>query len=147
MASDYSHAINELLGGEMSAVETYNLALKKTFDEHTRESLSCCRASHVDRVEKLKQCVIDAGGKPNENREPWDIFAALVEHDDVTDQDALAALEELEAEQLFQYEVKRENAPPSLNRILSSALLPAQQDTHLILSVLSMDATASKPRQ
>jgi hypothetical protein len=55
--------------------------------------------------------------------------------------DALALLEQLEAERLVQYEAQREIAPPIVNTILVSELLPAQHQTHLIISTLLKDAS------
>lgn len=141
MSTEFSHEFNTLLGGEISAVETYDLAMKCDFDGNTIESLNSCRASHAERVEKLNECVVETGGKPTTSSGPWGAFAALVQNSASSPHDALALLEQLEAERLVQYEAQREIAPPIVNTILVSELLPAQHQTHLIISTLLKDVS------
>lgn len=97
MSTEFSHEFNTLLGGEISAVETFDLAMKRDFDSQTLECLNSCRASHALRVEKLTQCVIDTGGTPSTGSGPWGAFAALMQNSASSTHDALALLEQLEA--------------------------------------------------
>jgi len=143
MSTECSHEFNTLLGGELSAVETYDLAIKRDFDGNTLECLNSCRASHAFRVEKLKQCVVETGGNPSTSSGPWGAFAALVQNSASSAHDALALLEQLEAERLVQYEAQREIAPPMVNTLIVGELLPAQHETHLIISALLKDASPS----
>jgi len=136
MSTEFSNEFNTLLGGEISAVETYDLALKREFDGRTVDCLNECRASHASRVEKLTKCVIETGGNPSTGSGPWGTFASLIQNSASSAHDALALLEQLEAERLVQYESAREIAPPIVNVILAGELLPAQHQTHLVLSVL-----------
>jgi hypothetical protein len=141
MSTEFSHEFNTLLGGEISAVETYDLAIKRDFDSNTLECLHSCRDSHIDRVNKLNQYVVDAGGKPSASSGPWGAFAAMVQDTASTGYDALALLEQLEAERLVQYEAQREIVPPIVGTVLVGELLPAQHQTHLLISALLKDAT------
>ena len=65
----------------------------------------------------------------------------MVQNSASSDHDALALLEQFEAERLVQYESQREIAPPQVNSILVSELLPAQHESHLVVSALLKDAT------
>ena len=58
-------ALNDLLRGELSAVETYDMALPLiTDDRMALADLRACRSSHQDRVDLLREAVIKAGGEP-----------------------------------------------------------------------------------
>ena len=57
-------ALNELLRGEVSAVETYRQALEKLNGSPNRSQLEECRRSHEQRVAKLKEQVTRSGGQP-----------------------------------------------------------------------------------
>lgn len=135
MSTEYSHEFNSLLAGEISAVETYDLALKREYGAEYLEDLSRCRASHADRVALLTECVIKAGGNPNTGSGVWGAFDKLVQNSASTIHDALAQLEMLEAERLVQYESARTIVPPPVLAVLETDLLPAQHETHLIMSV------------
>jgi hypothetical protein len=141
MSTEYSNEFNTLLGGEISAVETYDLAMNKSFAGKTLECLSACRASHAKQVQRLTEMVIETGGTPSTGSGPWGAFAAMVQNSASSDHDALALLEQFEAERLVQYESQREIAPPQVNSILVSELLPAQHESHLVVSALLKDAT------
>jgi hypothetical protein len=134
MTTEFSHEFNSLLSGEISAVETYDLAMKRDFDGAMLENLNQCRASHCDRVKKLTEYVTAAGGTPGTGSGPWGAFNAFVQNTAGTPHDAMALLEQFEAERLVQYEAQKEIAPPPVLLVLVNELLPAQHETHLILS-------------
>lgn len=144
MSTEFSNEFNTLLGGEISAVETYDLAILKCVDSDIRESLQACRDSHMTRVEKLAECVAQTGGEPCTGSGPWGAFERMVQKTASNEHDALALLEEQEAERLVQYEAAREIAPPIVLTILSGELIPAQHQTHLVISTLLKDATPAK---
>ncbi len=141
MSTEYSHEFNSLLAGEISAVETYDLALKREYGAEFLEDLSKCRASHADRVAILTECVLEAGGKPNEGSGIWGAFEKLVQNSASTIHDALAQLELLEAERLVQYEKARTIVPQPVLQVIDASLLPAQHETHLIISMALKDLT------
>jgi len=134
MSTEYSHEFNSLLAGEISAVETYDLALKRDFGMDLIELLSKCRQSHMDRVDKLTEKVIETGGTPNEGSGPFGAFAKLVQNSQSTAHDALSQLELFEAERLVQYESAKEVAPDVVRNYLEVDLLPPQHETHLMVS-------------
>ncbi len=142
MNSEYVHEFNSLLSGEISAVETYDLALQKNFDGTMIQDLNKCRASHADRVTRLTQYVIDAGGKAASGSGPWGVFAAWAEKATGSEKIALSVLEQLEAERLVQYENQRTIVPKPVLIVIDEVLLPAQHETHLVLSSRLKEMTA-----
>ncbi len=134
MSTEYSHEFNSLLAGEISAVEIYELALKRDFGGTMVECLSECRASHANRVSKLKQHVVEAGGTPTDSSGIWGGFDKLVQNSNSTAHDALVQLEMFEAERLVQYESAKEIVPEPVLTVLNDDLLPAQHETHLQVS-------------
>jgi uncharacterized protein (TIGR02284 family) len=73
------NALNALLRGEMSAVETYRQALAKLGDTKGAPQLRRIQDEHRDAVNVLRQHVIDHGGKPESTSGAWGAFASLVE--------------------------------------------------------------------
>jgi hypothetical protein len=69
-----------LLRGELSAVETYDMALPLIVDDRMAlADLRACRSSHQDRVDLLRDAVIKAGGEPVGSSGAWGAFARAVE--------------------------------------------------------------------
>jgi len=132
-------ALNTLLRGELSAVETYKQALDKLGEQfEARSALNVCLQSHQDRVQRLKQVVAMMGGTPSETAGPWGAFARLVEGTAKVfgSKAAIAALEEGEDHGLREYRTLVAKMDPTTRRTVIEELLPAQQETHDKLSVL-----------
>lgn len=75
-------ALNNLLRGEISAVETYQQSLSKfTQPEHSAQVnvLTRLRDEHERSVTTLRERVIAHGGTPVEGAGVWGVFANLVE--------------------------------------------------------------------
>lgn len=130
--------LNSFLRGEMSAVETYRMALDKLDQvSPARQQLLDNLASHEHRVALLRDAIITAGGQPATSSGPWGVFAKTIEGGAKVfgDKATIAALEEGEDHGLNDY--KRDlddlDAP---SRSLVSRLLPEQQQTHDRLSAL-----------
>jgi hypothetical protein len=136
MNEEYIGEFNALLAGEMSAVETYELALKNVDKEDIVQALMKCQKSHARRVDKLKACVLDMGGKPGGSAGVWGPFAALCQESAVSETAAIAALEESEAERLVQYEAQQKIVISPVIQVLQNDLLPEQHETHLTMSSL-----------
>ena len=68
--------------------------------------------------------------------------AALVQKSASSARDALALLEQFEAERLVQYESQQETVPPPVKTVLIGDLLRAQHETHLVISALMNDASS-----
>ena len=72
-------ALNELLRGELSAVETYDKALPAVEGQPAlRENLQACRSSHELRVETIRRAIVDIGGEPVHASGAWGVFAKTV---------------------------------------------------------------------
>lgn len=102
-------ALNGLLRGEISAVETYEQAIGKFKDpEHRTISnvLTRIRDEHHQTVATLRERVLAHGGTPSEGAGVWGVFANLVEGAAKLfgPQTALAALKQGELYGKEQYE-------------------------------------------
>lgn len=76
-----STALNSLLRGEMSAIETYRQALEKLAgsDEPGVADLRALQRDHRDAADALWHHIELHGGKPSEGSGPWGAFAKAVE--------------------------------------------------------------------
>lgn len=127
--------LNSFLRGELSAVETYRMALDKLDRmSPTRAELEACLASHHERVTALREAIIAIGGKPSDSSGPWGAFAKAVEGTAKVfgDKAAIAALEEGEDHGLRDYKGELDDTDLDFQSksLLMSRLLPAQQATH-----------------
>lgn len=141
MSNEFAEEFNTLLTGEISAVETYDLALQKATTGALVETLRSCRDSHATRVERLTSRVLDAGGEPARGAGIWGPLAAWSQKSVSEENDALALLEQAEAERLVQYEAGRELVKGPVLTFIETELLPAQHETHLALSALLKQVT------
>ncbi len=133
--------LNSFLRGELSAVETYRMALDKLdAGSPARIEVESAMQSHQQRVTLLKDAVIQLGGKPAESSGPWGAFAKAVEGAARVfgDKAAIAALEEGEDHGLKDYKngIDDKDLDAQARTIVSGQLLPEQQRTHARLSAL-----------
>ena len=80
--TDMSHCIdvcNSLLRGELSAVETYSLAINRHSKEVAATELQRIRSEHALSAARLSQNVRDMGGTPDDDSGAWGIFAKTVQ--------------------------------------------------------------------
>ena len=133
--------LNKLLRGELSAVETYQMAIDK-LDRNgaARAELEACMASHQSRVMMLRDQIVTLGGQPSGSSGPWGAFAKAVEGTAKVfgEQAAISALEEGEDHGLADYkrELDDEDLDVRARSIVVSQLMPAQQQTHARLAAL-----------
>jgi len=130
--------LNSFLRGELSAVETYQMALGKL--DHTstaRDELLVNLKSHQDRVRQLQEAIVAAGGTPAKSSGPWGTFAKAVEGTAKTlgDKAAVSALEEGEDHGLKDYKSDVNDVDPSCRQIVGQ-MISMQQQTHDRLSAL-----------
>ena len=79
-SSETIRGLNELLRGELAALETYNQALSVvTGDRETENDLRECQSSHRERVDRLRMEIIERGGTPDTGSGAWGVFAKAVE--------------------------------------------------------------------
>jgi hypothetical protein len=131
--------LNSFLRGEMSAVETYQMAIDKIDHVSTaRDELLINLKSHQDRVMMLRDAIIACGGTPAEGSGPWGVFAKAVEGGAKVfgEKAAVAALEEGEDHGLADYKRGLDDLEPMSRSMVTGTLLPQQQQTHDRLSAL-----------
>ena len=133
--------LNSFLRGELSAVETYRMALSKLeAGNPARYELDACMQSHQQRVSLLTEAITQLGGTPDTSSGAWGTFAKAVEGTAKAfgDKAAIAALEEGEDHGLKDYkkELADEDLDMQTRTIVTSQLLPAQQATHDRISML-----------
>jgi len=142
--NDVKH-LNSFLRGEISAVETYNQAIKKLGSEPSISSkLEGARNSHQQRVEVLREEISRLGGEPAQGSGVWGAFARLTEGGAqvLGKQAAIAALEEGEDHGRDDYKRDIEDLSPEGRRLVQSKLLPEQLRTHDTLSQLKKQGQA-----
>jgi hypothetical protein len=131
--------LNSFLRGEMSAVETYKMALDKLEGISTmRDELLVNLKSHQDRVMALEDAIIAVGGKPAEGSGPWGAFAKAVEGGAkvLGEKVTIAALEQGEDHGLADYKRGLDDLDTTTRSLVTGTLLPQQQQTHDRLSAL-----------
>ncbi len=131
-------SLNELLRGELSAVETYRQAIEKLGSSPTSAQLEDCRRSHEERVGKLRAWVARMGGQPAKDSGAWGAFARLVEGGAKVfgERAAVSALEEGEDHGLKLYRDDLAKLDPASRQLVETDLLPAQERTHQFMSAL-----------
>jgi hypothetical protein len=131
--------LNSFLRGEMSAVETYRMALDKLDKlSSARDELLANLKSHQERVLALQDAIIAAGGTPAESSGPWGTLAKAIEGaaKALGDKAAVAALEEGEDHGLKDYRTDVDKLDATCRDLVIDELLPQQQLTHDRLSAL-----------
>jgi rubrerythrin len=132
------NTLNELLRGEISAVETYRQALERLTNSLVRAELEDCRRSHEQRVQKLRDEVVRLGGRPDDSSGTWGAFAKLVEGGAKAfgEKAAIAALEQGEDHGVRLYKGDLDKLDPASRALVETDVLPAQERTHHSLSTL-----------
>jgi len=134
--SDAIDQLNSFLRGELSAVESYRIALEKLGTTAHRATLIQCSRSHEDRARLLTQAIITRGGEPVKSSGAWGAFARLVESGAATfgEKSAIAALEEGEDHGRNGYVCDLDELDPTARQLVVSLLQSEQQRTHDMLS-------------
>jgi len=128
--------LNSFLRGEMSAVETYRIALEKLDATSTyRGQLEAARASHLQRVNKLQEKIVQLGGKPAESAGAWGTLVGAIENGAAMlgDKMAVSALEEGEDHGLRDYRIDLDSLSGETRQLVMTELIPKQAETHRIL--------------
>ena len=98
---------NQLLRGELSAIETYNQAIDKFKDSPTEiEVLEQILVDHEDSAELLRDHLVEMGAVPDTDSGAWGAFAKAVEGTATLlgESAALMALKEGEEHGIREYE-------------------------------------------
>jgi uncharacterized protein (TIGR02284 family) len=137
-------SMNNLLKGEISAVESYARALEKVKVAKVAELLQQARDSHAERVDRLRTAIIDSGGEPIQTSGAWGGFAKLITDaaSAMGDSAIVAALEEGEDVGSNEYEWKMLNIHGDNRALIRDELWPKQKATHKLISQLVHENTA-----
>jgi hypothetical protein len=133
------HQMNSYLRGEISAVETYKMALEKIdYTSPLRADVEANLRSHEERVVMLRDCILQLGGDPATSSGPWGVFAKAVEGTARTmgDKMAISALEEGEDHGVADYKRGLDDLDPDSRVLVTSQLMPLQQQSHSRMSGL-----------
>jgi Domain of unknown function (DUF2383) len=137
--------LNELLRGELSAVESYDKALPsiEAQPRMTADLLSC-RASHEARADRIRSAIEQMGGEPAKASGAWGLFAKAVTEGSraLGWKTVVSTLEEGEDHGLKEYKESLARLDAGLQRLVSDELYPQQVHTHGILSALKRVASA-----
>ena len=131
--------LNSFLRGEISAVETYRIAIEKLDPGSPALSeLFACAKSHERRVEKLTAKIRSLGGVPDQGSGAWGTMTKALEKGAAVlgDKAAISLLEEGEDHGLKDYRTDLEKLDADARMLVTSELLPQQEETHRTLSNL-----------
>jgi uncharacterized protein (TIGR02284 family) len=132
--------LNSFLRGEISAVETYQMASTKISEPSLRSVLDEILRSHQERVNLLRTRIQQLGGRPSDGSGLWGGFAKLIEGGAKVfgARAALTALEEGEDYGLKMYREQEdlEKLDAESRRMAETQLRPAQEMTHNRMSSL-----------
>lgn len=134
--------LNSFLRGEMSAVETYRIALDKlAIDSPARGRLDACRQSHAERVAALRSKILALGAKPADGSGAWGAMTKVLESGAAVfgEVAAVDALEAGEDHGLKDYREDLSKLDPESRDIVTTQLLPQQENTHRTMSELKRE--------
>ncbi len=124
--------LNRLLRGELSAVETYQLALEHVSDAQTAEQLERISTEHLQAIGLLREHIREFGGIADETSGSWGLFAQTVEGTASVfgQKAALKALKEGEEHGLKEYKaiMSDPSLRPELKQILAERLQLRQKE-------------------
>ena len=123
-----AEALNSLLRGEISAIETYDQAMPKFEDSAHQSALRGVRDDHHEATETLREKVRASGGEPSTGSGPWGAFTALVTGAAklIGPQSVLAALKQGEEHGISQYEksLEADGLTAEYKNLIRTDLLP-----------------------
>ena len=130
--------LNSFLRGELSAAETYRLALERLEQTEFRGSLVQCSRSHEERARLLTEAILGRGGEPADSSGAWGSLVRMIERSAsaISEKAAVAALEEGEDHGRDDYLRDLEKLEPSARQLVEFAILPEQRRTHDMIKAL-----------
>ena len=124
--------LNSFLRGELSAVESYRLALDHLEQSELRATLVQCSRSHQERARLLTEAIVGRGGEPDESSGAWGSLVRMLERSAlaISEGAAVAVLEEGEDHGRDDYLRDIDALEPSARQLVEFAILPEQRRTH-----------------
>lgn len=124
--------LQECLRCELSAVQTYELAIETPPLVCLHRTLQEILMSHARRLAQLRERLLRLGAAPVPSARPWSAFVGVVEagEDGPDGRAAIAALEDGESRWLGVYEDCVDACDLWTRTLIPSNFLPEQQRTH-----------------
>src|SRR3954471_10847888 len=124
--------LNSFLRGELSAVESYRLALDHLEQSEFRATLVQCSRSHEERARLLTEAILGRGGEPSPSSGAWGSLVRMVERSALAlgEGAAISVLEEGEGHGRDDYLRDLDSLEPSARQLVEFAILPEQRRTH-----------------
>jgi len=124
--------LNSFLRGELSAAETYRLALDRLEQSEHRPTLVQCSRSHEERARLLTEAILGRGGDPSDSSGAWGSLVRMLERGAaaMSESAAVAILEEGEDHGRDDYLRDLDKREPSARQLIEFAILPEQRRTH-----------------
>ncbi len=123
--------LNSLLRGEISAAETYKIAIDKVGGDRQGEGLQlrAIAQEHGEHAQRLRDEIRRAGGEADDASGAWGAYAKTIQATASLfgDASALKALKEGEEHGLKDYREAIESVDEPARRLITESLLPAQQ--------------------
>jgi uncharacterized protein (TIGR02284 family) len=126
--------LNSLLRGEISACETYRMAIDKVADSDqiAMDNVSILReieTEHDQAAQQLRQRIQQLGGKPSDSSGAWGAWAQTVQGtmNLFGDSSALKGLKEGEEHGLKDYQEALDDVDAGSRQLIASQLMPRQQ--------------------
>lgn len=131
--------LNSLLGGELSAVECYEMVIKHAKTPAVIAALTSLKAEHQNRINMLGQLISKSGGSPTTKSGAWGAFAKIMEAGAVVigETTALGTLKEGEDHGVELYQSELKHLEGEALTLVQNDLLPSQQATKKAVSDLS----------
>lgn len=132
-ADESVRQLNSLLRGEISAAETYRMAIEKlNSPEHAPADaglLSRIQEEHGRACQSLRDRIRELGGEPSDSSGAWGAWAKLVQGSSnlFGDAAALKTLKEGEEHGLKDFQAAVEDVDPASMDLLQNQMIPAQQ--------------------
>ncbi len=133
--------INSLLRGEISAAETYRMAIEKVSDGNAAGDVQVLRQmqqEHGRAAQELRERIRSLGGEPSDSSGAWGAWAQTVQGtmNLFGDTAALKSLKEGEEHGLKDYQEAIDDTDPLTTSLIQSELIPNQQKHIEILDQL-----------
>ncbi|MGH7298031.1 MAG: DUF2383 domain-containing protein [Polyangiaceae bacterium] len=136
--------LNSLLKDELSAVETYDVALRDRSSFSGKTELSQCRRSHETRAGILTEKIVALGGEPVTRAGLAGSWAKLVEQGAaaISGDMAIRALEQGEDHVLRDYRQGIPRVEMDVRLFLERQMLPEEEITYRTMSELKRRVTS-----
>jgi uncharacterized protein (TIGR02284 family) len=134
-SSEAVRQLNSFLRGEISAEETYRMAIDKVADKEKTQAaanlglLREIQQEHHRAVQTLRDRIQELGGEPSDSSGAWGAWASTVQGtmNLFGDNSALKSLKEGEEHGLKDYQAGVDDIDPTSAQLVQNQLIPAQQ--------------------